>query len=162
MSLHLWLSSVGILPEDTEGLTAPVIFSYPASAQLAARIDRRDIELDKIENATAALLRRYDRVLIEGVGGLYVPITDDYFTIDYVADHHIPLVLVTNGQLGSINHTILSLEAIKAKGIWLKGVIYNQYYDTDTVIAADTAAFVERYLRKHFPDADYLTLPVIR
>ena len=41
-----------------------------------------------------------------------VPITDDYFTIDYVADRNLPIILVTNGILGSINHTILSLEAI--------------------------------------------------
>lgn len=156
---HRRLLGTGALPEDAEGLTAPVIFTYPASAQLAARIDGREIDPAVIEGATAALLQRYDRVLIEGAGGLYVPITDDFFTIDYVAAHKLPVVLVTNGRLGSINHTILSLEAIKAKGIELAGVIYNQFYNNDAVIAADTAAFVERYIKRHFPDAEYLTMP---
>ncbi len=156
---HRRLLDTGAMPEDAEGLTAPVIFSYPASAQLAARIDGRSIELGLIEDATEKLLGRYDRVLIEGAGGLYVPVTDEYFAIDYVATHKLPLVLVTNGRLGSINHTILSLKAIAAAGIELAAVIYNQYYDNDAVIAADTAAFVERYVHKHFPAAEYLTVP---
>ncbi|MCM1066007.1 MAG: dethiobiotin synthase [Muribaculaceae bacterium] len=159
---HRRLLGTGPLPEDNEGLTAPVILSYPASAQLAARIDGRSIDLGAIERATAELLRRYDRVLIEGAGGLYVPITDSYFAIDYVAGHALPLVLVTNGRLGSINHTVLSLEAIKAKGIRLLGVIYNRYYDSDEIIAADTSAFVERYVAAHFPDAFFTTMPAIR
>lgn len=157
---HRRLLGTGELPEDREGLTAPVIFTYPASAQLAARIDGRDIDLEAIARATAELERRYDHVLIEGAGGLMVPITDTYFTIDYVVEHRLPMVLTTNGRLGSINHTILSLEAIAARGIDLHAVIYNTYYDTDATIAADTRAFIGRYLERHFPAAEYLTMPV--
>lgn len=156
---HRRLLGTGTLPEDTEGLTAPVIFTYPASAQLAARIDGCEIDLRLIEDATARLLRRYDRVLIEGAGGLMVPITDDYFTIDYVAEQGLPLVLTTNGRLGSINHTILSLEAIRNRGIELKAVIYNQFFDKDATIASDTTAFIERYLSRHFPQCEYLVMP---
>lgn len=158
---HRRLLGTGALPEDTEGLTAPVIFSYPASAQLAARIDGKEIPLEKIENATATLLQRYDRVLIEGAGGLFVPISDIYFAIDYVAEHRLPLVLTTNGRLGSINHTILSLEAIRARGIGLRAVIYNQYFDKDATIAADTSAFIGRYLKANFPHTEYLAMPAI-
>ncbi len=156
---HRRLTGTGTLPEDIEGLTAPVIFTYPASAQLAAKIDGREIDLNVIENATARLLERYDRVLIEGAGGLMVPISDDYFAIDYVAAHHLPLVLTTNGVLGSINHTILSLEAIKARGIELRAVIYNEFFDSDPIIAADTKDFIRRYLNRHFPDAEYIIMP---
>lgn len=158
---HRRLLGTGMLPEDIAGLTAPVIFTYPASAQLAAKIDGREIDLQKIENATKELLLSYDRVLIEGAGGLFVPITDTYFSIDYVAEHKLPLVLVTNGRLGSINHTILSLEAIKRRGIALEAVIYNCFYDNDAVIAADTRAFVERYVAREFPGAEYIVLPTL-
>lgn len=156
---HRRLLGTGLLPEDTEHITAPVIFTYPASAQLAARIDGREIDLGVIENATEELLKRYDRVLIEGAGGMMVPITDDYFTIDYVADHHLPLVLTTNGRLGSINHTILSLEAIASRGIELKAVVYNQFFDKDKIIAADTTAFIRRYLGRRFPQTEYFEMP---
>lgn len=149
------------LPEDADLITSPVIFSYPASAQLAARIDGKEIDLTEVAKSTALLSSRYDVVLVEGAGGLMVPLTDDYFAIDYAAEQKIPMILVTNSRLGSINHTILSLEAIKARGIELAMVLYNKYYDKDEIIAADTHGFVERYLKKHFHGTKMLDVPVI-
>jgi dethiobiotin synthetase len=148
---HREIMGTGLLPEDNAHVTAPIIFTYPASAQLAAKIDGRDIDLNLIKKSTETLASRYDVVLIEGAGGLMVPITDDYFTIDYVAQHKLPLILVTNGVLGSINHTILSLEAIKSRGIELKAVAYNTFFDNDKTIAEDTLGFITRYVDKHFP-----------
>lgn len=159
---HRKITGTGLFPEDNEGLTAPLIFSYPASAQLAARMDGREISLETIDTATITLAERYDVVLIEGAGGLYVPLTDDFFTIDYVAHRRLPVILVTNGRLGSINHTILSLEAIRDKGIELAGVVYNQFFDKDKIIASDTRGFIERYVNKHFPDSWIIDLPVLK
>lgn len=158
---HRRLVGCAPLPEDAEGITAPIIFTYPASAQLAAAIDGREIDLGLVDASTALLLERYDRVLVEGAGGLMVPIRDDLFTIDYIESRRLPLVLVTNGRLGSINHTVLSLEAVKARGIELKAVVYNRYFDKDSVIAADTHGFIERYIGRHFPDCELIDLPVL-
>lgn len=158
IEVHRKIMGTGLLPEDVEHLTAPIIFSYPASAQLAARIDGKIINTNVIAEATAQLAARYDTVLIEGAGGLMVPITDNYFTIDYVKEHELPVILVTNGVLGSINHTVLSLEAIKHRGIKLKGVIYNTFFDKDKIIAEDTSEFIGRYLVENFPDAEYLIM----
>lgn len=159
IDLHRKLMGTGMLPEDLDHTTAPVIFSYPASAQLAARLDGREIDLDTIDNATARLKELYDIVLIEGAGGLMVPVTDDFFTIDYVSSRRLPLMLVTNGVLGSINHTILSLEAVKARGIELVALLYNEHFDTDKVISEDTRGFLRRYLSRHFPAARFATVP---
>ena len=63
----------------------PEIFSYPCSPHLAAEIDKRPIDFDKIERATQTLSERYDAVLLEGAGGLMVPLTRELLTIDYVA-----------------------------------------------------------------------------
>lgn len=156
---HRELLGTGELPEDREHLTAPVIFTYPASAQLAARIDGREIDTAVIEKCTAELLQRYDRVLIEGAGGLLVPLTDTYMAADYVQEHNLPVVLTTNGRLGSINHTLLSLEEIRRRGLELRAVIYNEYYDSDRMIAEDTKAFIGRYLKRNFPDAEYYAMP---
>lgn len=155
---HRRLLGIDPLPEDLDMTTSPVVFSYPASAQLAARIDGRDIDLGKIKAATTTLSERYDIVLIEGAGGLMVPINDNFFTIDYVADNNIPMILVTNGVLGSINHTILSLEAIRSRGIRLFAVIYNTFYDKDKIIADDTRGFISRYLATNFPDTSYIIM----
>ena len=146
-------------PEDTAGLTAPLIFSYPASAQLAARIDGREIDLTLVDKATEKLLENYDIVLIEGAGGLMVPVDDETFTIDYVASRKLPMMLVSNARLGSINHTVLSLEAVKARGIDLKAVVFNHHFDSDTLIAEDTLGFLKRYLNRHFPMTELIEIP---
>lgn len=158
IATHRRLLGTGLLEEDAAGLTAPIIFSYPASAQLAARKDGCTIDLRLIDRATDTLLQRYDRVLIEGAGGLMVPITDNFFTIDYVTSRELPMILVTNGKLGSINHTILSLEAIAVRKIKLEAVVYNRFFDTDPELTADTPAFIRRYLTRHFPDAEFIEM----
>lgn len=153
---HRELMNTELFPEDKDFTTSPVIFSYPASAQLAARIDGKEIDLEAIRQSTSLLASRYDTVLIEGAGGLMVPITDSYFTIDYIADENLPTALVTNGILGSINHTILSLEAIKNRGIKLRYLLYNSYFDKDKIIADDTKGFISRYLKNHFPESEMI------
>lgn len=158
---HRRLAGTGLLSEDREGLTAPIIFSYPASAQLAARIDGKEIDLAVIDGARSELEKRFDIVLVEGAGGLMVPLTDAYFAVDYAVERRLPVILVTNSRLGSINHTVLSLEAIKSRGIRLAAVLYNTYFDDDMEISADTRAFIERYVTKHFPDTPVIDVPRI-
>lgn len=161
IELHRRLTGTGPLPEDNEQLTAPIIFSYPASAQLAAQVDGRQIDLAIVDNARHELMQRYDVVLVEGAGGLMVPITDTEFTIDYIASRNLPAVLVTNARLGSINHTILSLEAMQRRNIPVVAVVFNHHFDNDRVIAADTRRFVEQYVAREFPSAAILDMPSI-
>lgn len=161
IELHRRLCGIEALPEDKDLTTAPIIFSYPASAQLAARLDGREIDLGLADRSTETLASRYDVVLIEGAGGLMVPITDDFLTIDYIASRSLPLALVTNGVLGSINHTLLSLEAIAARNITLKYLIYNTHFDTDAIIADDTKGFIRRYIARHFPATEIIEVPTL-
>lgn len=162
IDLHRRLMGTGYLPEDREGLTMPEIFSYPASPDLASRIDQRPIDFDKIEQATQELARRYEVVLVEGAGGLMVPLKDEYLTIDYIAEKNYPLIFVTSGKLGSINHTLLSLEAIARRGITLYTVLYNLYPTIeDSTIQQDTKQYLQRYLERHFPQCRFLTVPVL-
>lgn len=162
IELHRRLCGIDPLPEDKDLTTAPVIFSYPASAQLAARLDGREIDIDAIDRSRELLSSRYDVLLIEGAGGLMVPLTDDFLTIDYISSRRLPLALVTNGILGSINHTVLSLEAIAARNIRLDYLLYNTYFDNDPVIAEDTRGFIERYLKRNFPDTKILFVPAMK
>ena len=160
IDVHRRLMGTGELPEDKLGLTAPQIFSYPCSPQLAAEIDGREIDFDAIDRAMEELDSRYDVVLLEGAGGLMVPLTDDFWTIDYIASRGLPVALVTNGTLGSINHTLLSLEALERRAIPLHSVIYNQHFDSrDPRIAADTIDFIRRYLDRRHPDTPLMLCP---
>lgn len=160
IDLHRRLMGIDYTDDDRQGLTMPEIFSYPASPHLASKLDGRAIDFAKIERATAELSRRYDTVLLEGAGGLMVPLTEELLTIDYVAQQGYPLVFVTSGRLGSINHTLLSFEAIRSRGIELAAVMYNLFpTPQDRTIQEDTEAFIRRYVAKHFPQAEFLLVP---
>ncbi|TLO44456.1 dethiobiotin synthase, partial [Acinetobacter baumannii] len=139
---HREIMGQGWFQEDHDKLTMPEIFSYPASPHLATRLDNREIDFQKIENATQTLAERFEIVLLEGAGGLMVPLTTSLLTIDYVAQHQFPVILVTSGRLGSINHTLLSLEALKSRGLKLKALVYNLKDESkDPLISQDTSNY---------------------
>lgn len=162
IDLHRHIMGIPHTEEDRMGLTMPEIFSYPASPHLASQLDNRPIDFAKIKQATEELSKRYDYVLLEGAGGLMVPLTTELLTIDYVAQENYPLIFVTSGKLGSINHTLLSLEAIKNRGITLYTVLYNLYPTVeDKTIQDDTMQFIQSYLDNHFPETKFLLVPEI-
>ena len=159
---HRQIMQLGWFPEDDSRLTMPEIFSYPASPHLAAKIDGRAVDFAKIAQATQQLAERYDAVLLEGAGGLMVPLTDSLLSIDYAAEKNFPVILVSSGRLGSINHTILSLEALRSRGMQLHALAYNLNDESqDPLISKDTAEYLKAYLAKHFPDALWMDIPVV-
>ncbi len=148
--------------EDLNKTTAPIILSYPASPHLAAKLDKETINLDKLNKATECLLNKYnyDMIILEGAGGLMVPITENYLTLDFIQDEGYPLALVTSGRLGSLNHTLLSLEVCKSKQIEVRYLIYNHYPKVDAIIEEDSLNFLRNYLQKDFPHTQLLELKV--
>ena len=147
IDLHRRIMGIPPTEEDRAGLTMPEIFSYPASPHLASRLDGRAIDFNKMEQATAELSRRYDTVLLEGAGGLMVPLTEDLLTIDYIAQKKYPLIFVT-----SIHH----------RGIRLDTVMYNLYPTVaDKTIQEDTLIFIRKQMGKYFPDAQFILVPEI-
>lgn len=161
IDVHRRIMGIPYQPVDVQRLTAPIIFKYPASAQLAASLENKVIDLKVIDKARQQLEAIYDVVIIEGAGGLKVPVTDDFMAIDYAASRSLPIALVTNARLGSINHTVLSLEAIKHAELSLPYLLFNHHFDTDAVISADTRAWIERYVKRNFPETQILDIPSI-
>lgn len=163
IDLHRRIMGIPFTEEDEKGWTMPEIFSYPASPLLASRIDNRAIDFRKIKEATERLSERYDAVLLEGAGGLMVPLTKELLTIDYIAREDYPLIFVTSGKLGSINHTLLSFEAIQRRGITLDTVAYNLYPPVeDKTIQNDTMEFIREYIGKHFPETGFVLVPELQ
>lgn len=142
-------------------LTAPMIFTYPSSPHLAARVDGREVDIKAIDEARKTLEERYDTLLVEGAGGMMVPLTERYLTIDYITDRRLDVALVTNAKLGSISHTLLALEAIERRGLNLRYLLYNTHFDTDPVIAPETRGYIRNYVAEHFPSAEWLDVPSI-
>lgn len=159
---HRKIMQIDLLPEDHQGLTMPEIFSYPASPHLASELDQRPIDFDKINAATQSLQDSFDYVLIEGAGGLMVPLTRDLLTVDFLHEKQWPVILVTCGRLGSINHTLLSLKLLQQYDLDLFAVVYNHYFDQEeTLIAKDNQQFLKTYVQANFPDAHYWDIPTL-
>lgn len=160
IELHRSIMNLDMAHEEYS-LTAPMIFTYPSSPHLAAKVDGRKVDIEAIDAARHALEERYDTLLVEGAGGLMVPLTDDYLTVDYITDNNLDVALVTNAKLGSISHTLLALEAIARRELHLKYLLYNTYFDTDPVIAPETRGYIRRYVECNFPTAIWLEIPSI-
>jgi dethiobiotin synthetase len=92
-----------------------------------------------------------------------VPLTEDMLTIDYVARRGYPLIFVTSGKLGSVNHTLLSFEAIRSRGIKLHTLAYNLFpHNDDMTISNDTKLYIKRYMERYFPETQFVEIPVIK
>lgn len=156
---HRRLMGAESLPEDRMGITCPFVFRFPGSPHLAAALEGRRVDCGRLAGATRELARRYDVVLVEGVGGLCVPLTDEITAVDFVARQGWPVVLVTAPRLGSINHSLLSLEALKTRSIPLAGVIYNLHHAAAPEIVADTRRIIANALRRIGSAAPIIDLP---
>lgn len=159
IAVHRKIMGIPMQEADKQRLTMPEIFSYPASPHLAARLDGRTLDLDKIRAATQQLAAQYEIVLVEGAGGLMVPLTENLLTIDYIQQQAYPVILVSSGRLGSINHTLLSFSALKQYGIQLHSLIFNHIHDSkDETIACDTLEYLKGRLKDEFPEAKWQEL----
>lgn len=139
LQAHYWKPIQAGLPKDTDQVKELIsntesvfleerfCLTAPMSPHAAARIDNIKINLSDFELPKES---KNKNLIIEGAGGLFVPINDGQngkpnYVIDIIEKLNLPLILVCNLYLGSINHTILSLEAIKNRNIKLKGIIFN-------------------------------------
>lgn len=155
---------MGIPPQevDKDGTTCPYVMTYPSSPHLAAEIDKVNIDLRRIEECSKKLESLYDVVLLEGAGGLYVPVTRSYFTIDYIREHRYPLILVASSKLGSINHALMSLEVCRRQGVRVAYFVYNRFPNDSEWITNDSITIFRQYLGEHFPETRLLDVQVVK
>ncbi|BDS13384.1 dethiobiotin synthase [Aureispira anguillae] len=92
----------------------------PASPHYAAELDGLEINFDAFKMPITS-----NNLIVEGAGGLFVPLNDDFLIIDLIKKLNIPVVLVAKFYLGSINHTLSSIDALQQRGIPIAGIIFN-------------------------------------
>lgn len=149
---HRQIMGIELQPVDISGLTCPYVFEVPCSPHLAARLAKKTIDCAELRRATAALLEQFEVVLLEGAGGLLVPLNDEETFIDYLAAEHYPLILVSSSRLGSINHTLSALELARSRKIEVAAILYNRFTATDPRIVQDSKEVFIRYMQRNgFP-----------
>jgi len=113
------------IPDDA--LVNDFSFSLTASPHLAAEHDKTEIDIEVIKKKIKLLVEKYDIVLIEGAGGLIVPLTRQYTVLNLIKDLSVPVLIVSRAGLGTINHTSLTVNVLKSFNIPILGVILNYF-----------------------------------
>ncbi len=141
---------MGVEPDsfDKDQITNPVVFRFPASPHLAAELEDSSIDFELIHSSIETLKKNFDCVLIEGAGGIYVPLTRDYTSLDFVKDKGFPVIIVSSPRLGSINHTMLTIEILKNSGVRIAALIYNLFPPEKDEITSDSIGVIKRFSRK--------------
>jgi len=108
---------------DPIDLICPLQYLMPAAPNAAARAEGRDVPIEKIESAYRDLAKRHELMLVEGAGGLLVPVDDESDMGDLAKRLELPVLVVARAALGTINHTLLTVEALEQRSIPIIGVV---------------------------------------
>ncbi|MGL4853660.1 MAG: dethiobiotin synthase [Lentisphaeria bacterium] len=144
---------------DLSKVTCPYVFPKPASPHLSAEECGCKIDLDVITASTDRLLEEYSTVILEGAGGVLVPLTRDVLFLDYVAKQGYDLIIVTTPRLGSVNHTLLTIEAAVRRNISISAVVYNCIGDYDLAIMKDTQSIILKFLEANNQPSIIIEMP---
>lgn len=133
----MYLKTLSRMEENISYVT-PVRFESSLSPMAAREIEGGDIDIEWIKADFRELRDKYDAVVVEGIGGLLVPIKADYFVSDLAVDFNLPLVIVSSPFLGTVNHTLLTVDCALKRGLKVAGVIINYFRPPEGSLAEYT------------------------
>jgi dethiobiotin synthetase len=103
----------------------PIYLRHPLAPSVAARLERKRIDFQRIRRTYRQLADEYTIVLVEGAGGLMVPIRENYLVADLAKALDLPLLVVARLGLGTINHSVLTVRMARAMGLKVNGIVLN-------------------------------------
>jgi dethiobiotin synthetase len=133
----LLLKEAANMEEDIR-LVTPYALEHPLAPLAASELEGVVIEPSFIRESFESILKKYDAVVVEGVGGLLVPLKKDYSVLDMANDFALPLIVVSRPGLGTLNHTLLAVEYALLKGLSVAGIIINHSHPPDGGLAEET------------------------
>jgi dethiobiotin synthetase len=134
-SIKLWKAS-GI--KEPLHVINPYKLKNPLAPSVAAEMEGVSLDKNKIIRTYAGLSKKYEITIVEGAGGIMVPVFRKYLFLDLAKDLNLPLIIVSRPGLGTINHTLLTINVAKNRGLDVLGVIYNHTYRTKTGLPEKT------------------------
>lgn len=123
-------------------------FSLPASPHLCARIAHKKISPEKIKQDFKYLAGRSDVVIVEGTGGALVPYNQQNLLIDIAADLQLPVLIVAANRLGAINHTLLTVGALKKRNMKIIGIVFDNQRNNEKKLILDDNPRIIKTLTK--------------
>lgn len=120
-------------------ILTPVTYTTPAAPITCADMEKRPIDYEAIAAAYRYLCESCDVVIVEGIGGVMVPIDEDHTVLDLAAEFKLPTVIVARPNLGTINHSLLTIQAVRKAGLPLAGLVISGYNADTADIAEETS-----------------------
>lgn len=133
----MFLKQTAQMQEPVTQVT-PFCFEKPLAPLTASELEKKSISVTTIKKAYCSLLKHYDALIVEGVGGLMVPIRKDYFVVDLAKEFGLPMIVVARPGLGTINHTLLTVNHALSEGLQAAGVIINYSHPPENNLAEET------------------------
>lgn len=124
----------------------PVCYQTPAAPYTAAQVEKRPADLSLVCETFRELRERHRSVIVEGVGGWMVPISKHYYVADLAAEFGLPVAVVVRNRLGALNHALLTVRDIRARGLDFAGIIFNRAEAQNDIVAATNRALLEDLL----------------
>ena len=147
LDISLGIARLGPEPQEYH-LMAPYVYEPACSPHLAGRMAGHDVQTARILDCADGLLKSHDALVVEGAGGALVPINAEQTMLDLMVALGLPVVLVGLPGLGTINHSLLSIQALRGAGLEVLGIIFCQPQPLDhDFIAADNPKTIAKFGR---------------
>lgn len=124
----------------------PIWLKTPAAPMAAALIENAAIDLDLVATRFTALRSRFEHLVVEGVGGWEVPIRRGYHVADLAEWLALPVIVVADNKLGALNHTILTVRSVQARGLTCHGIVLNHVADSRDSASITNGTILEEVL----------------
>ncbi|MBN1393118.1 MAG: dethiobiotin synthase [Sedimentisphaerales bacterium] len=117
----------------------PIGYRTPAAPIVSAAREGVLIDFNRIAAAYREVCRSSDIIIVEGIGGVCVPLTEEFDLLDLAVEFALPVVIVTRPTLGTLNHTLMTIDCVRAAKLNIAGIIVNGYNAVESTVAEDTA-----------------------
>lgn len=133
--------------DDDKSLVVPYLFKEPVAPTFAARLEGVSIDLDIIRTAYAKLASRHEPMIVEGAGGIMVPLVENgeksYLFSDLAAELKLKIIIVARPGLGTVNHTLLTIDHARKKGLHVACIIINSYPENPGLSEENNPGMIE-------------------
>lgn len=124
--------------DEPDGLTCPAVFNHPLAPISAALLERRNVDTAAVLDAARNYATRHAVTVFEGIGGAAVPLTANTLVSDFAAALGAPVLIVARSALGTINHSLMTIEHLRARGATVHGIVFVRACEGELSLAEET------------------------